>query len=457
MKRVLVANRGEIALRIIRACRKAGLESVAVYSEADRNSPHLWAADEAICIGPPPSAASYLARDRLLLAAQAAGADAVHPGYGFLAENAAFARACRDAGLTFVGPGPEMIDLMGDKVKARKAAARAGVRIVPGTKDGFTVAELARARGTADEIGYPLLLKAAAGGGGRGMRVVRSPAEFEAEFKQAAREAEAAFGDGTVYLERYFDRARHIEVQVLSDRHGRHLHLGERDCTIQRRHQKLIEESPSPALGEAERREVCEMAVRLTSTLGYENAGTVEFLYDVANGGFYFIEMNTRIQVEHPVTEMVTGVDIVHEQLRIAAGKRLQLRAPKQRPWGHAIEWRINAEDAARGFRPSPGTIGRWDCSRARGVRLDSHVYPGYVVPTQYDSLLAKLIVAGTTRAEALERSRRVLSSFRVEGVATVIPFYLLLMRQPEFETGDVYTRWVDDNIGRLYEWAQAS
>jgi acetyl-CoA carboxylase biotin carboxylase subunit len=457
MKKVLIANRGEIALRIVKACRKAGVQSVAVYSEADRNSMHVWAADEAICIGPAPSAQSYLAIDRLLLSAKASGADAVHPGYGFLAENAGFARACLEAGLAFIGPSPEMIDLMGDKVRAREAAGKAGVRLVPGTPRGFTSAELSEAQAMVDDIGFPLLLKAAAGGGGRGMRVVRAPEAFEAEFKQASREAEAAFGDGTVYMERYFDKARHIEVQVLSDKHGTHIHLGERDCTIQRRHQKLIEESPSPALSDAERKEVCNMAVALTRTLNYENAGTVEFLYDAINGGFYFIEMNTRVQVEHPVTEMVTGVDIVLEQIRIAAGERLELKTPEQKPWGHAIEWRINAEDASRNFMPSPGLVQKWECRRGGAVRLDSHVYPGYTVPTQYDSLLGKLIVGGKDREDALARSKRVLANFKVEGVSTTIPFYQLLMEQPEFQAGAVYTRWVDDNIGRLYEHAQTN
>lgn len=452
MKRVLVANRGEIAFRIVRACRKVGVESVAVYSEADRHSPHVWAADNAVCIGPPPSSESYLSIERLLLAATASGADAVHPGYGFLAENAAFARACRDANLIYIGPRPESIELMGDKVRARQVAAEAGVRVVPGTEDGFTAAELAEALEAMEEIGFPLLLKAAAGGGGRGMRVVRTPDAFESNFKQASREAEAAFGDGTVYLERYFDKVRHIEVQVLSDRHGRHRHLGERDCTIQRRHQKLIEESPSPVLTETQRAEVCEMAVALAQRLDYENAGTVEFLFDIDGGGFYFIEMNTRVQVEHPVTEMVTGADIVAEQLRIAADKQLRLKAPERPAWGHAIEWRINAEDASKGFMPSPGMIRSWDCPRDKAVRLDSHVYPGYTVPTQYDSLLGKLIIGGKDRQEALDRSRRVLGSFSVAGVSTTIPFYQKLIEQADFCSGSVYTGWVDDNIGRLYD-----
>lgn len=451
MKKLLVANRGEIAVRVIDACRKAGIKSVAVYSEADRYSRHVWMADESVCIGPAPASQSYLDIEKLLFVAKAKGVDAIHPGYGFLAENAGFARACAEAGLIFVGPNANMIDLMGNKVMARQAASRAGVPIVPGT-EGFTLVDLPKIMVKVLEIGFPLLLKAAAGGGGRGMRVVRAIGELEREFKQAVREAEAAFGDGTVYMERYFDKARHIEVQVLSDRHGSHIHLGERDCTIQRRHQKLIEESPSPALSVAERKEVCDLAVSLTRKINYENAGTVEFLYDAVNGGFFFIEMNTRIQVEHAVTEMVTGVDIVYEQLRIAAGEPMELKISEGKPWEYAIEWRINAEDAAREFQPSPGTLTHWGCPQGRGVRLDSHVYPGYTVPVNYDSLLGKLIIGGHTREEAIERSRQVLSIFSVQGVSTTIPFYLLLMQQPEFKKSEIFTRWVDDNIGRLYD-----
>jgi acetyl-CoA carboxylase biotin carboxylase subunit len=451
MKKLLVANRGEIAVRVIDACRKAGIKSVAVYSEADRYSRHVWMADESVCIGPAPASQSYLDIEKLLFVAKAKGVDAIHPGYGFLAENAGFARACAEAGLIFVGPNANMIDLMGNKVMARQAASRAGVPIVPGT-EGFTLVDLPKIMVKVLEIGFPLLLKAAAGGGGRGMRVVRAIGELEREFKQAVREAEAAFGDGTVYMERYFDKARHIEVQVLSDRHGSHIHLGERDCTIQRRHQKLIEESPSPALSDAERKEVCDLAVSLTRKINYENAGTVEFLYDAVNGGFFFIEMNTRIQVEHAVTEMVTGVDIVYEQLRIAAGEPMELKISEGKPWEYAIEWRINAEDAAREFQPSPGTLTHWGCPQGRGVRLDSHVYPGYTVPVNYDSLLGKLIIGGHTREEAIERSRQVLSIFSVQGVSTTIPFYLLLMQQPEFKKSEIFTRWVDDNIGRLYD-----
>ena len=455
MKSVLVANRGEIALRIIRACRKAGVGAVAVYSEADRHQPHVWAADRAVCIGPAAAGESYLSVDRILTAARACGVDAVHPGYGFLAENAAFARACRDAGLIFVGPGPEIIDLMGDKVRARGAAMEAGVPVVPGTEGGYDLESLEAARAAAGEVGFPLLLKAAAGGGGRGMRIVGAAEDFETAFRQASREAQAAFGDGTMYLERYFDRARHIEVQVLSDRHGNHVHLGERDCTVQRRHQKLMEESPSPALSEAQRREVCDLAVALARRLPYENAGTVEFLFDVKSGAFHFIEMNTRIQVEHPVSEMVTGVDIVEQQLRIAAGEPLQVTPDERTVWAHAIEWRINAEDPARDFMPSPGMVRRWEHLRGAGIRLDSHVYPGYSVPTHYDSLLGKLLVGAATREEALARSREVLESFRVEGVDTTIPFFLRLMEEPDFTAGQVYTRWVDDNIRRLHDAEQ--
>jgi acetyl-CoA carboxylase biotin carboxylase subunit len=451
MKKLLIANRGEIAVRIIDACRKAGVKSVAVYSEADQLSRHVWMADESVCIGPAPAFQSYLDIKKLLFVAKAKGVDAIHPGYGFLAENAAFARACVEADVIFVGPNADMIDLMGNKVMARQAASKAGVPIVPGS-EGFTLSDISRIMTQVEEIGFPLLLKAAAGGGGKGMRVVRVVTDLEHEFKQAVREAEAAFGDGTVYMERYFDNARHIEVQVLSDRHGKHIHLGERDCTIQRRHQKLIEESPSPALSDAERKEVCDLAVSLTRKMNYENAGTVEFLYDAINGGFFFIEMNTRIQVEHAVTEMVTGVDIVYEQLRIASGEPMELKVSEEKPWEHAIEWRINAEDAAREFQPSPGTITNWGCRQGKGVRLDSHVYPGYTVPVNYDSLLGKLIIGGHTRDEAIERSCQVLSNFSVQGVSTTIPFYLLLMQQPEFKNSEIYTRWVDDNIGRLYD-----
>ncbi|MCP1673632.1 acetyl-CoA carboxylase biotin carboxylase subunit [Natronocella acetinitrilica] len=450
MKSVLIANRGEIALRVVRACRAVGMRAIAVYSEADRHQPHVWAADEAVCIGPAPAASSYLSVERLLSAAQGTGADAIHPGYGFLAENAGFARACQQAGLVFIGPTPEIIDLMGDKVRARRAAKNAGVPVVPGTEDGFLLDQLTDARRLAGDIGYPLLLKAAAGGGGRGMRIVREEDAFEGEFRQAAREAEAAFGDGTVFVERYFERARHIEVQVLSDRHGNHIHLGERDCTLQRRHQKLMEESPSPALTDAQREEVCDMAVTLSRGLPYENAGTVEFLFDTTTGKFHFIEMNTRIQVEHPVSELVTGVDIVAEQLRIAAGEPMSCAAGLPGGWGHAIEWRINAEDPGRDFMPSPGQVEQWELPTSAAVRFDTHVYPGYRVPTHYDSLLGKLLVAGDNREDALARSRRVLEAFKVRGVKTTIPFYLQLMDEADFAAGDVHTRWVDENIGRL-------
>lgn len=451
MNRVIVANRGEIALRIVRACRRVGVESVAVYSEVDRHQPHVWAADHAVCIGPAPAAQSYLAVNRLLAVAQGYSVDAVHPGYGFLAENANFARVCREAGLQFIGPSAELIDLMGDKVKARQSAQRAGVPTVPGTEDGYTREHMGEAQEAAEDIGFPLLLKAAAGGGGRGMRVVTAPDGFENAFKQATREAEASFGDGTIYLERFFERARHIEVQVLSDAHGHHIHLGERDCSVQRRHQKLIEESPSPALTDAQRREVCGMAVLLTETLGYENAGTVEFLFDSEHGGFYFIEMNTRIQVEHPVTEMVRGVDIVSEQLRIAAGDELSIDSEAGDGWGHAIEWRINAEDPAANFMPSPGRVDTWEWPTSAHLRFDSHVYPGYTVPPNYDSLLGKLIVCGEDRTQALERSRRILADARVDGVSTTIPFYLRLLDEDAFVSGKVHTRWVDENLEGIY------
>ncbi len=452
MKRVLIANRGEIALRIVRACRRAGMESVAVYSEADRYCPHVWAADKSVCIGPARSAESYLNVNRILSAAHLSGADAIHPGYGFLAENADFARACRKAGLTFVGPDPEHIDCMGDKIQARAVAASNGVSVVPGSERGYCGSELTEALEVAKSVGFPLLLKASAGGGGRGMRVVSSLDEFDQCFSQATQEAEGAFGNGTLYLERYISAARHIEVQVFGDSHHNYRHYGERDCTVQRRHQKLMEESPSPALSDAQREKVCDMALSLTSGIGYVNAGTVEFLFEPASGEFFFIEMNTRIQVEHPVTEMVTGMDLVAQQLHVANGESLMSPLSTSARWPHAMEWRINAEDPSRDFIPSPGRIHGWDYRKAQYLRFDSHVYPGYTVPPYYDSLLGKLIVAGASREEVLTRSRQILERFLVNGIKTTIPFYLRLIDETDFTNGEIHTRWVDDNLGRLYE-----
>ena len=390
MKRVLIANRGEIAARILRACRAAKLEAVAVYSTADRDAPCLAQADRAVCIGPPPAAQSYLLSDALLAAALGTGCDAIHPGYGFMAENAGFARRCAEHGLTFVGPSPEAIELMGDKIAGRVAAAANDVPVVPGSD--ASIDDVGAAKRTADDIGYPLLLKASAGGGGRGMRVVNDPSEFESRLAAAGAEAEAAFSDSRIYMERYFPRVHHVEVQVFGDRHGNHAHLGERDCSAQRRHQKLVEESPSPVLAPALRDEICEAAVRLARGVAYENAGTVEFIYDPAEERCYFIEMNTRIQVEHPVTEMVTGTDLVLEQLRVAAGEPLSFTPQSIVPSGHAIEWRINAEDPERGFLPTPGRLTRWSPpGEGRDLRVDTFVRAGQTVTPYYDSMLAKL------------------------------------------------------------------
>ncbi len=444
MKRVLVANRGEIALRVIRACHGIGIEAVAVFSEADRNAAHVWAADRAVCIGPAAAAESYLNAGALVEAARGTGCDAVHPGYGFLAENAAFAARCDEYGLAFVGPPAETIALMGDKAAARRKAASLGVPVVPGAD--AALGDAASAGAAARKLGFPVLVKASAGGGGRGMRVVPTPAEFEALFTQAGGEAEAAFGDGALYLERYLPRVRHIEVQVFGDRAGNLRHMGERDCSIQRRHQKLVEESPSPVLDQATRSRICEAALALAEGIGYVNAGTVEFIYDMEDATFFFIEMNTRIQVEHPVTEALTGVDLVREQLRVAAGRKLSFKAAAAK--GHAIEWRINAEDPADDFRPSPGRVHRWRPGAAPGVRLDSHVYDGYVVSPHYDSLLGKLIVWGRDRGQALRRSAVALGGFEVDGVHTTIPFHLDLLGRDAFIAGEVHCRWVDEVVG---------
>ena len=447
MRRVLIANRGEIALRAMRACRKAGLESVAVHSEADAASPHIWAADAAVCIGPPPAAASYLREEVLIDVARRTGCDAVYPGYGFLSERAGFAERCRSAGLTFIGPSPEAIAMMGDKAEARRRVAALGVPVVPGSTGTFrTVDEAVEAAGT---VGFPLLMKATAGGGGRGMRVARSVEEFRTLLPQAVAEAEAAFGNGEVYLERFFDRVRHVEVQVFGDRHGTARHVWERDCSVQRRHQKLVEEAPSPALDPATRRAMCEASAAIVEATGYEGAGTVEFIVDEGSGRFFFIEMNTRIQVEHPVTEMLTGHDLVVEQLRVAAGKRLSIPAAGTAPPpGHVIEWRICAEDPARNFQPSPGRITSWRPPKAAWLRFDSHVYPGYAVPPQYDSMIGKLIVRGDSRSQCLARSAAALDQFVVEGIATTIPFHRDLARHPDFLAARVHTRWIEDAAG---------
>jgi acetyl-CoA carboxylase, biotin carboxylase subunit len=444
VRRVLIANRGEIALRAIRVCRQLGLESVAVYSSADANSPHRWSADHAICIGPPAPKSSYLNAGALIETAVALKCDAIYPGYGFLAENHAFAERSKEAGLTFIGPESESIARMGDKVAARQAAAAAGIPVVPGSRQGYTSS--GPAKSASADIGFPLLLKASGGGGGRGMRVVERAEDFVAQFEQASAEALAAFGNAEVYLERFFPQVRHIEIQIFGDTHGNYVHLGERDCSVQRRHQKLVEEAPSPVLDDATRRQMAEAAVALIRTLKYVNAGTVEFIYDPSNGKFFFIEMNTRIQVEHPVTEMVTGTDLVVEQFRVAAGERLSFGSSFANGRS-AIEFRINAEDAARDFRPSPGTLKRWRPPSGRDIRVDSHAYENYAVPPYYDSMLAKLIVSGPDRASCIEIARSALDRFQVSGVTTTVPFHAHLLRQGEFARAEVHTRWIENNL----------
>jgi acetyl-CoA carboxylase biotin carboxylase subunit len=442
VKRVLVANRGEIAVRLIRACRALGLESVALYSEADRGALHTRLADRAVCVGPPPASRSYLHVPSVIAAALGTRCDAVHPGYGFLAENAAFAETCREQGLAFVGPPPEAIRLMGDKLEARRLAHRLGVPVVTGLDGPLRLPEEAGA------IGVPVLIKAAAGGGGRGMRVVRDPADLPGALAEASAEARAAFGDDTLYAERFLERVRHVEVQVVGDRHGNLVHLGERDCSLQRRHQKLLEESPSPGLTPAGRRGMTEAALALARAVRYESAGTVEFLLDPADGRFFFIEMNTRIQVEHPVTEMVTGLDLAALQLRVAAGERLPVAQADVRFDGHAIECRINAEDPDLDFRPCPGVVRQWVAPIGEGIRVDTHLVPGTAVPPFYDSLLAKVIARGADRAQALARMRTALDGLRLEGVVTTVPFLRRVLAHADFVEGRVHTRWVEDGLG---------
>ena len=441
-RKVLIANRGEIALRVIRACRELGVRTVAVYSEADRESLHVRFADEDVCIGPPPARDSYLNIPRLIAAAEVTGADAIHPGYGFLAENAEFAEICERSDLTFIGPSPESIRLMGDKAMARKTMMGVEVPTVPGSEGAIDSAD--EALEVARAIGFPVIIKAAAGGGGKGMRVAASEEQFAQLFQMAQNEARSAFSDASVYLEKYLVRPRHIEVQLLGDRYGSIVHLGERECSLQRRHQKLIEEAPSVAVDEALRERMGEAAVRGAAAIGYYSAGTVEFLLD-EDGSFYFMEMNTRIQVEHPVTELVTGVDLVKEQIRVAAREHLSIRPEGFGEFrGHAIECRINAEDPARNFAPSPGQIRFFHPAGGPGVRVDSHAYAGYMVPPYYDSLIAKLITHGSTRDEALVRMRIALESFIVDGIHTTIPLLLEILQTPEFIAGDFDTKFVE-------------
>jgi acetyl-CoA carboxylase biotin carboxylase subunit len=443
--KVLIANRGEIAVRIIAACRELGISTVAVHSEADRESLHVMLADESVCIGPADSTSSYLNVTSVMSAARITGAEAIHPGYGFLAENAHFAQIVGECGLTFIGPSADAIRLMGNKSEARRTVAAAEVPILPGSDGPLSSSD--HALELAREIGFPVILKASSGGGGRGMRLAWDGDELQRSYDTAWNEAERAFGDPTLYLEKYLERPRHIEFQVLADSHGRVIHLGERECSIQRRHQKIIEEAPSVALDAELRAEMGKAAVATTRAARYENAGTVEFLLG-EDGGFYFMEMNTRVQVEHPVTELVTGVDIVKEQLRIAAGEEISVPKRRQiRPEGHAIEFRVNAEDPNT-FAPSPGLITDLAISGGLGVRMDTHIYAGYTVPPFYDSLVAKLLVHGRDREEAIIRGRRALEMLRIEGIKTSVPLHLRILDNEEFKAGKIDTHFMERFLG---------
>jgi acetyl-CoA carboxylase biotin carboxylase subunit len=442
--KVLIANRGEIAVRVIRACRELGIKTVAVHSEADESCLHVKYADESVCIGPAAAVQSYLVMPALIQAALQTGAEAIHPGYGFLAERAAFSALCREHGIKFIGPSPESIDLMGDKATARATMTAAGVPVTPGSPG--IIEDAAQAEAIARQIGLPVMVKASAGGGGKGIRIVKEASELASAVRQAQAEAEAAFGNGAVYVEKYIGSPRHIEIQVLADGRGHGIHLGERDCSIQRRHQKLIEEAPSPVVSAELRRRMGEAAVAAALAADYEGAGTVEFLLD-SDGSFYFMEMNTRVQVEHCVTEMVTGIDIVKTGIRIAAGEGLPLRQDDIVVSGHAIEYRINAEDPENGFLPSPGRVTEWVPPGGPWVRFDSHVYHGYMVPPFYDSLLGKLIVWGRDREECLLRSQWALDQFLVDGVKTVIPFHRRVLQHPMFRAGTVNTHFIEDHL----------
>jgi acetyl-CoA carboxylase biotin carboxylase subunit len=438
-KKVLIANRGEIALRVIRVCKQLGIKTVAVYSKADRDSLHVRFADEAVCIGPPPSKESYLKIPRIIAAAEVTNAEAIHPGYGFLAENASFAEICTTSGMKFIGPNAEMIRTMGDKALAKETMKKAGVPVIPGS-DGV-VKSVGEAIEIAKAIEYPVIIKAVAGGGGRGMRVVREEAELENAFKTAQHEADQAFNNPDVYIEKFVEQPRHIEIQVFGDQHGHATHFGERDCSVQRRHQKLVEESPSPIVDEPLRKRMGEAAIKGCKAVGYEGAGTIEFLVD-KNRNFYFMEMNTRIQVEHPVTEQVTGHDLIKLQLQVAAGEKLSTKKIAFR--GHAIECRINAEDPAQNFRPSPGLVTDFHMPGGFGVRVDTHCYAGYHVPPYYDSLIAKLVVFAQTRDGAISKMASALDEFTVGGIKTTIPFHRQVMKDDRFRSGKFDTSFLE-------------
>ncbi len=444
VEKVLIANRGEIALRIIRSCRELDIATVAVYSTVDKKALHVQLADEAVCVGDSLSNKSYLNIPNILAAATSRGVDAIHPGYGFLAENDKFAEMCNDHGITFIGPSPNAIRSMGDKSTAKETMERVGVPTVPGSKGLLSSVE--EAYEMAEEIGYPVIIKATAGGGGRGMRLVENKANLEKMFKAAQGEAEAAFGNDGLYMEKFIKKPRHVEIQILADRSGNVVHLGERDCSVQRRHQKLLEESPSPAINHSLRKKMGNAAIAAAKSISYEGAGTVEFLVD-DNNNFYFMEMNTRIQVEHPVTEMVTGVDLIAEQIKIAGGDNLGFTQDDIQLNGHAIECRINAEDPSHNFRPSPGKITGWLPPGGPGVRVDSHVYTGYEIPPFYDSLIGKLIVWGKDRNTAIKRMNRALNECAVTGIPTTINFHLSLLNKRKFMEGKIHTKYVEEEL----------
>lgn len=441
-KKILIANRGEIALRVIRTCREMGIQTVAVYSTADKDSLHVRFADEAVCIGPAPGKLSYLSIPNIIAAAEITNADAIHPGYGFLSENAEFSKVCQDYNIKFIGPTPTMIELMGDKATAKATMKKAGVPTIPGSEG--LLSDMKEGIKLANKIKYPVILKATAGGGGKGMRIVKSDEEFEKAWNDAKMEAANAFGNDGLYLEKFIEEPRHIEIQVVGDKYGKVCHLSERDCSIQRRHQKLVEESPSPFMTEKLRQKMGEAAIKGSSSINYEGAGTIEFLVD-KDRNFYFMEMNTRIQVEHPVTEEVTDFDLIKEQIKVAAGVPISGR--NYTPRMHAIECRINAEDPTNGFRPSPGKITNFHAPGGHGVRVDTHVYSGYTIPPNYDSMIAKLIVSAQTREEAIVRMKRALSEFVIEGIKTTIPFHLKLMDNENFKNGDFNTKFLETSF----------
>ena len=443
-QKLLIANRGEIAVRIIRACREMGIKTVAVYSQADADALHTQLADESICIGKAEAKDSYLNMERILSATIASGADAIHPGFGFLSENSKFAALCEKCNIAFIGPSARTIEETGNKSEARNAMVRAGVPVIPGTKEPIFTAEAGRK--FADEIGYPVMIKTALGGGGKGMRVVRNSEEFEKNFQNAQREAENGFGDNSMYIEKYIEHPKHIEFQILADNEGNTIHLGERDCSVQRRHQKMIEESPCTALDDALRQQMGEMAVRAAKAVGYRNAGTVEFLLD-SHRQFYFMEINTRIQVEHGVTELVTGIDLVKEQIRIAAGEKLGLRQSDIHLTGHAMEVRINAENPEKNFAPCPGTIQELHIPGGNGVRIDTAVYPGYIIPPYYDSMIMKVMVYDKDRESALKKMRSTLGEVIIEGVTTNLDFQYEILKNKEFESGAVHTDFIEKNF----------